>query len=77
MQDVNVSGSVVWFDDLKGFGFLRVDGQEVKDVFCHFRAIEGEEGHRTLTEGQRVQFDIVLSERNKGNLEAANVRIIS
>ena len=50
-------GTVKWFNDSKGFGFITVDGQE-KDIFVHQSAIQAE-GYRSLTEGQRVEFDIV------------------
>lgn len=56
-----VTGTVKWFNDNKGFGFLtRDDGQ--KDVFVHFSAIRGE-GFKTLTEGQKVEFDVVDSDK--------------
>jgi CspA family cold shock protein len=51
-----VQGTVKWFNDAKGYGFITVDGQD-GDVFVHFSAIQGN-GFRTLTEGQRVQFEI-------------------
>ena len=48
-------GTVKWFNDAKGFGFIsRENGP---DVFVHFRAISGS-GFRTLTEGQRVTFEV-------------------
>ncbi|MDO6459286.1 cold shock domain-containing protein [Granulosicoccaceae sp. 1_MG-2023] len=47
------SGTVKWFDNAKGYGFIvNPDGE---DVFVHYRAIEGD-GYKTLTEGQRVSF---------------------
>ncbi len=61
------TGSVKWFNITKGFGFITRDMGE--DVFVHYRAIRGE-GHRTLSEGQRVEFIVV--ERDKG-LQAEDV----
>ena len=49
-------GTVKWFNDAKGFGFIATDGGE--DVFVHFSAIDGG-GFRTLAEGDRVEFDLV------------------
>ncbi len=61
-------GTVKWFNEGKGFGFIeREDG---KDVFVHFSAIQGEEGFKTLTEGDSVEFEV--SEDEKG-LKAVNV----
>ena len=52
-----ISGTVKWFSDEKGFGFITRDDGE-KDVFCHHSAIQGE-GFKTLAEGQKVEFDVV------------------
>jgi CspA family cold shock protein len=49
------TGTVKWFNDAKGFGFITREGGP--DVFVHFRAINGN-GHRTLAEGQKVQFRV-------------------
>jgi CspA family cold shock protein len=63
-------GSVKWFNDSKGFGFISVDDGS-KDVFVHHTGIQGE-GHRSLTEGQEVEFDIVQGQKGPA---AENVRI--
>jgi CspA family cold shock protein len=63
-------GTVKWFNDAKGFGFITQEGGA--DVFVHHTAITAQ-GFRSLTEGQRVQFDVV--EGPKG-LQAANVTAI-
>lgn len=60
-------GTVKWFDNEKGYGFIECDSGE--DVFVHFTGIK-EEGFRTLNEGQAVEFDLV--EGNRG-AQAANV----
>jgi CspA family cold shock protein len=61
-------GTVKWFSNEKGFGFISREGQD--DVFVHFSAIQGE-GYRSLTEGQAVEFDVVDGPKGK---QAANVR---
>ena len=50
------TGTVKWFNDEKGYGFIKREGQD--DVFVHFRAIVGT-GRRTLKEGQMVEFEVV------------------
>ena len=53
-------GTVKWFSNEKGFGFISREGED--DVFVHFSAIEGE-GYKSLTEGQAVEFDVVTARR--------------
>ncbi|HAK55951.1 MAG: cold-shock protein [Vicinamibacterales bacterium] len=55
------SGTVKWFNDSKGFGFLTRDDGE-KDVFVHHSAIQGE-GFKSLTEGQRVEFEVIQGQK--------------
>ncbi len=62
------TGTVKWFNDKKGFGFISVEGGE--DIFVHHTSIESE-SFRTLEEGEKVEFEIVQGE--KGN-KAENVK---
>jgi cold shock protein len=65
------SGTVKWFNDAKGFGFLtQDDGGD--DVFVHHTAIVAD-GFRSLQEGQRVEFEV---KRGPKGLQAANVRAV-
>jgi cold shock protein len=61
-------GTVKWFNDSKGFGFISQEGGE--DVFVHHTAIQMD-GFRSLTEGDRVEFEIVKGPKG---LQAQNVR---
>ena len=54
------TGTVKWFDNAKGYGFIQRPQGE--DVFVHYRAIRGE-GYRTLQEGQQVEFNIVQGQK--------------
>jgi len=63
-------GTVKWFNDQKGYGFIEVEGGE--DVFVHHSAIEME-GFRSLQEGDRVEFEVVAGKKGPA---AENVRKI-
>ena len=67
------TGTVKWFNDQKGYGFVQPDDGS-KDVFVHISAVEGA-GLRTLKEGQKVTFEIVTDKRSgkssAGNLTAS------
>jgi len=64
------SGRVKWFNESKGFGFIEREGKE--DVFVHFSAIHAE-GYKTLSEGQKVRFEVVISQRG---IQASNVHVL-
>ncbi len=62
------TGTVKWFNEAKGFGFISQEGGE--DVFVHFSEIQGD-GFKTLAEGERLEFDVA---RGPKGLKAVNVR---
>ena len=61
-------GTVKWFNEAKGFGFITQENGE--DVFVHFSAIQGE-GFKTLAEGETLEFDVTKGPKG---LQASNVR---
>lgn len=63
------SGIVKWFNDAKGFGFITPD-EGGEDLFAHFSAIEIE-GFKTLKEGQKVTFEVVIGPKGK---QAAHIK---
>lgn len=66
------TGTVKWFNDAKGFGFITPDGGG-EDLFAHFSGI-AMNGFKTLKEGQKVSFDITAG--NKGKQQASNIQAI-
>ena len=64
------TGSVKWFNNKKGYGFISRDG--APDVFVHYSAIQGS-GFRSLTEGQAVEFDVAPGRKGE---EAQNVKLL-
>jgi CspA family cold shock protein len=67
---VRERGTVKWFNNSKGFGFIQRDKGE--DVFVHFRAISGD-GYKSLTEGQRVEFTVTQGQKGP---QAENVTVV-
>ena len=63
------TGTVKWFNDAKGFGFITPDGG-AKDLFAHFSAIQGS-GFKTLKENQRVTFEVTNGPKGE---QAINIR---
>ena len=59
---MSTTGTVKWFNDSKGFGFISLEDGS-KDVFVHHSAIQSSDEYKTLNEGDRVQFDVVQGEK--------------
>jgi CspA family cold shock protein len=68
---MSTTGTVKWFNDTKGFGFITPEGGG-KDCFVHHTAIQGN-GFKSLSEGDRVEFDVVQGQKGPA---AENVRKI-
>jgi CspA family cold shock protein len=66
------TGTVKWFNDEKGFGFITQDGGGA-DVFVHFSAVQGD-GYRSLSENDKVQFDVTQGPKGA---QASNVQRIA
>lgn len=64
------TGNVKWFNDAKGFGFITQDNGGT-DLFAHFSAIASDGGFRSLSEGQRVTFDITQGPKGE---QASNIK---
>jgi cold shock protein len=67
-------GTVKWFNDQKGFGFIQPDDGG-KDVFVHISAVE-RAGMRSLNEGQKIAFDVVVDRKNPGKSSADNLQAV-
>lgn len=60
-METRMTGTVKWFSNAKGFGFITPENGE-KDCFVHYSSIEGS-GFRTLSEGERVEFEVVQDDK--------------
>jgi CspA family cold shock protein len=67
------TGTVKWFNETKGYGFITPDGGG-KDLFAHFREIQGDTGFKTLAENARVQFDVTQGAKGP---QASNIRTVA
>jgi cold shock protein len=70
-QMTTQTGTVKWFNESKGFGFIAQDAGGA-DLFAHFRDIQGN-GFKTLLENQRVEFEVKQGQKG---LQAANIRVL-
>lgn len=68
------NGTVKWFNDTKGFGFITNDNGG-EDIFVHFSAINGT-GFKKLSEGQKVTFEIEPDPKNSSKNRAVNVTVV-
>ncbi|MFA6142483.1 MAG: cold shock domain-containing protein [Candidatus Omnitrophota bacterium] len=58
-----MKGTVKWFSDKKGYGFIT--GEDGKDYFVHYSEIQGEKGYKTLKEGDEVEFEVGSSAKGE------------
>jgi CspA family cold shock protein len=69
----NQTGTVKWFNESKGYGFIAPDDGG-KDLFAHFREIQGTDGYKTLAENARVEFNVTQGAKGP---QASNIRPIA
>ena len=68
------TGTIKWFNDAKGFGFITPDG-ESSDVFVHYSNIIGQSGRRTLLEGERVEYEVIEGPKGSPSHECGTNRV--
>jgi CspA family cold shock protein len=66
-------GRVLWFDDAKGFGFIRPEDPGERDVYVHYSAIDSRAARRKLLQDQVVEFELVEGQRGP---QATNVKVV-
>jgi CspA family cold shock protein len=71
-QEMRITGTVKWFNDQKGFGFITPENGQ-KDCFVHHSAIQSD-GFRSLAEGDRVEFDVVQSPKGPAAENVVRIR---
>ena len=69
----NQTGTVKWFNESKGYGFIAQDDGG-KDLIAHFREIQGGEGFKTLAENARVEFNVTQGAKGP---QASNIRTVA
>ena len=69
---MSTTGTVKWFNDSKGFGFISLEDGS-KDVFVHHSAIQGDDEYKSLNEGDRVEFDVVQGEKGPAAENVARI----
>ncbi len=69
---MRTQGTVKWFNDAKGYGFIEPDGAD-RDCFVHHSSIQGE-GFKSLDEGERVEFDMVEGQKGPAAENVARVQ---
>jgi len=67
------TGTVKWFNESKGYGFIAPDDGG-KDLFAHFREIQGADGFKTLSENARVEFNVTQGAKGP---QASNIRAVA
>ena len=66
------TGTVKWFNETKGYGFIAPDNGG-KDLFAHFKEIQGDTGFKTLQENQRVEFEVTQGQKGP---QASRIRVL-
>lgn len=71
---MKTKGTVKWFNDAKGYGFIQKDNSPNSDIFVHYAAITGD-GFKTLAEGQEVEFDLITGPKGPQAFEVVKGKV--